>query len=163
MSMEKNAEAEIFYKKGVQAIFDGEIDAAEFFLLKSLEIEPHSEVYGSIAWLYGSVLDQNEKGLHFFHQAVLLDPKNGDLCNDYGVLLLKNGHLRKAVKWFLRSMRLASIKKKHFSLYNLALAYHGHGRVRHSLRYLHSALELKPDFEEAKKLYNAIVERNVPK
>ena len=154
--MDINAEAEFFYKEGLQAILDGDSDAAEFFLLKSLEIEPCSEAYGSLGWLYGTVLGKDDRGLHFFHQAVLLDPGNGDLCNDCGALLLKNGRLREAVKWFLRSMRLATAQKKHFALYNLALTYHTHGNLHRSLRYLRSALELKPDFQEAKKLYNAI-------
>ena len=153
-----DAEADYFYKQGVQAVFDGNYDAAEFFLLKSLEIENSELVYGCLGWLYGTLLRDEKKGLAFFRKAILQNPENGDLYNDYGALLLKMGRFEESVKWFLRAVRLSNSQKKHFALYNLALVYHNWKRSRYSLRYLRLALKCQPSFQEARQLYYSILE-----
>ena len=153
-----DTEADYFYKQGVQAVFNKNYDAAEFFLLKSLEIENSDVVYACLGWLYGTLLGSEEKGLGFFRKAILRNPENGDLYNDYGALLLKMGRFEESLKWFSRAVRLANSKKKHFALYNLALVYHNWKRSRSSLRYLRLALKYEPSFQEARQLYYSILE-----
>ena len=153
-----NAEADYFYKQGVQAIFDENYDAAEFFLLKSLEIESSEVIYGCLGWLYGTLLGEEKKALAFFRKAILQNPENGDLYNDYGALLLKMGRLEESIKWFSRAVRLAKSQKKHFALYNLALVYHNRRRPQRSLAYLRLALKCQPAFQEARQLYYSILE-----
>lgn len=154
-----NTEADHFYRQGVQAVFHENYDAAEFFLLKSLEIEDSEAVYGSLGWLYGTLLKQEKKALAFFRQAILRNPENGDLYNDYGALLLQMGNFEEATKWFSQAVRLSNSKKKHFALYNIALVYRNRRQPRHSLRYLRLALEYQPDFQEARQLYYSILEK----
>ena len=153
-----NAEADYFYEQGVQAVFNENYDAAEFFLLKSLEIESSELVYGCLGWLYGTLLGKEKKALTFFRKAILQNPKNGDLYNDYGALLLKMGRLEESIKWFSRAVRLTKSQKKHFALYNLALVYRNWKQPQRSLRYLHLALRCQPDFQEARQLYYSILE-----
>ena len=153
-----DAEADYFYKQGVQAVFNENYDAAEFFLLKSLEIESSEVVYGCLGWLYGTLLGQEERALTFFRQAILHNPENGDLYNDYGALLLKMGRFEESIKWFSRAVRLANSQKKHFALYNLALVYRNWKKPQRSLRYLRLALKCQPAFREARQLYYSILE-----
>ena len=153
-----DAEADYFYKQGMQALFNENYDAAEFFLLKSLEIESSEVAYGCLGWLYGTLLGEEQKALSFFRKAILKNPENGDLYNDYGALLLKMERFEESLKWFLRAVRLSNSKKKHFALYNLALLYRNWKRPTRSLRYLRLALKCEPDFQEARQLYYSILE-----
>ncbi len=152
-----NSEANLFYKRGVQAILNQDYDASEFFLLKSIEIDDSELNYGCLAWLYGTVYKQEEKGLRYFRKAIRKNPRQGDLYNDYGALLLKTGRLHDSIKWFGKAIRLASSKKKHFAFYNLALVYRDWKKPKRSLRYLQLALRHKADFQEARKLYFTIL------
>ena len=156
-------EAEVFYNKGIQAIVIEEYDAAEFFLIKSSEIDGQEANHAALAWLYGNILHRIEKALHYLRLALLANPENGELYNDYGALLLKNGSYTDAVQWLIRAVRLSPEKKKHYSLYNLAIAYHNRNQMRNSLRYLRMALRQKPEFQEALELYASIINQEKQK
>ena len=150
-------EAEYFYKKGINAIQNQNQDAGEFFLLKAAEIEECEKTYSSLGWFYGTILQEMKKGLRFFRMAILQNPHNGDLYNDYGALLLKTGRLKASLCWFLRAIRLPQGEKKHFSFYNIALIYQSWKEPERSLHYLHLAMEEQPEFKEALQLYFSIL------
>ena len=151
------AEAEYFYQQGIRAILRQNQDAGEFFLLKAAEIEPSEQAYSSLGWFYGTILQNERKGLRFFRRAILQNPRNADLSNDYGALLLKMGRLPQALRWFLRAIRLPQGRKKHFAYYNIALVYQSWQQMDRSLDYLRCALEEQPNFQEALQLYFAIL------
>ncbi len=156
-----STEAENFYKKGLYAISIEDYDAAEFFLLKSIELGGFGASYGCLGWLCGTIFKQELRALYFFRRAIIKDSKNGDLYNDYGALLLKLGHFRHSIKWFLRAVSLSLTHKKHFPLYNLAIVYRNWKRPERSLRCLRLALEYQPDFSEARKLYYSILKNDL--
>ena len=151
------AEAQLFYERGVNAVFDKNYDGAEYFFLKSAEIDPSELNYGSLGWLYGTIFNDGKRALSFFRKAIFQNPKNGGLYNDYGALLLRMGELKASLKWFSRAIKLENSEKKHFALYNLALVYRRWERPRTSLRYLRLALKHKPLFFEAQQLYDIIL------
>ncbi len=155
-----NEEAKDFYDLGIKALQNGNTDVAEYCLLKSAEIEPSEITYGCLGWFYGTIDMQEKRALRYFRKAIMQNPANGDLYNDYGALLLKIGHYNESIKWFLRAVRLTDSSKRHYALYNLALVYHNIQRPERSLRFLKKAIEQKPDFDEARVLYKNITETN---
>ena len=152
-----NDEAKKYYELGLLSLQNQNTDTAEYCLLKSAEIEPSEISYGCLGWFYGTVNIQEDRALRFFRKAIMQNPKNGDLYNDYGALLLKIGQYNQSIKWFLKAVRLTDIDKRHYALYNLALVYRNMKRPERSLRFLRKAINQRPDFNEALNLYNNIL------
>ncbi|MCB1308027.1 MAG: tetratricopeptide repeat protein [Leptospiraceae bacterium] len=151
----------MFYREGVCEAVVGNYDAAEYFLLKSIEIDPVVPGYATLGWMYGSILDRNEEAFRCFRKAIRLNPENGDLFNDCGALLLKMGFIPESIKWFHRSIRSPQCSKRHFAFYNLALVYRSGNRPERSCRYLHLALRQRPDFDQARRLLREIRNHDV--
>ncbi len=152
-----NAEALDFYKKAIAAIYASNSDVAEFCLLKSIEVDAHEMNYACLAWLYAVVMGEEKKALFYFRCAIFSNPKNGELYNDYGALLLRMNRHQEASRWFAKSLRLSPPSKKHLALYNLALVYSKKQQKEKSLVFLRKALEYCPDFQAAHKLYYDIL------
>ncbi|MCB1326135.1 MAG: hypothetical protein H7A21_04985 [Spirochaetales bacterium] len=140
------------YREGICEAVVGNYDAAEYHLLRAAEIEATVSTYATLGWLYGSVLSEPRRAFRFFRRAIRMNPENGDLFNDCGALLLKEGHSRAAVKWLLRAVRARECSKRHFALYNLALVYRRWNRPERSRRFLRLALRTEPDFPQAREL-----------
>ncbi len=149
-------EARSFYQEGVCEAQAGNHDAAEFYLLKSLEIDPSGATYASLGWLYGSILKREEAAFRCFRNAIKQSPENGDHYNDCGALLLKAGRVRESLKWFLRSLRCAESSRRHLTLYNLAIVYRRWNRPERSRRFLHLALRIDPEFARARTMLKDI-------
>lgn len=146
------ADARYYYRDGVCEAVIGNYDTAEYFLLKSLEIDPAVSTYATLGWLYGSILERGEDALRSFRHAIRMDSDNGDLYNDIGALLIKMDRVNDSVKWFRRALRCSRCNRRHFALYNLALVYREWNRSERSRRYLNLALRMMPDFEQATNL-----------
>ena len=147
-----NPDARCFHQEGMSDAIVGNYDAAEFYLLKSLEIEPSVPGYATLGWLYSCVQRRDRDALRCFRNAIRLNPENGDLYNDFGAVLLRQGELQKSVKWFLRALKSSEGSKHHLALFNLAIVYRRWNRSERSRRYLNLALKLRPDFERARSL-----------
>ncbi|MBX7057443.1 MAG: hypothetical protein K1X75_05210 [Leptospirales bacterium] len=149
-------EARAFYQEGVSEAQAGNYDAAEFFLLKSIEIDATGGAYASLGWLYGSVLKQEHSAFRCFRNAIRLNSENGDHFNDCGALLLKAGRARESVKWFLRALRCPECTRRHLTLYNLAIVYRRWNRPERSRRFLNLALKIDPEFARARAMLKDI-------
>lgn len=136
---------------GLKALENGRGDAAEYYLLKSLEHEPDSAHYALLGWFYGKNGTVRD-ALRCFRKAIRLSPEKSYLYNDFGAILLDSGHLRPAVRWLLRSLRCADHSSRFASYYNLALIYRIWNRPERSLRYLNLSLNASPGFIPARQL-----------
>lgn len=151
-----NPDARHFHQEAMSDALVGNYDAAEFYLLKSLEIEPSVPGYATLGWLYAAIFKRNLDALRAFRRAIRLDPANGDLYNDCGALLLRMGRIRESVKWLTRALRSERGERKHLALYNLAVVYRRWNRPERSRRYLNLAIKLRPDFDRARTLLEEI-------
>ena len=150
-------EAELFYHKAIVTTYTEQYDVAEYCLLKSIEIDPSEHNCASLGWLYAVAFEsQEKKALRFFRKAIFCNPANGDLYNDYGALLLRMGLPKNSIKWFKKAARFPHCPKRHFALYNLALAYYNSNHFTKSRRFLRLALKSRPDFEQALHLYSVV-------
>lgn len=147
-----NPDARIFHQEGMSDAIVGNYDAAEFYILKSLEIEPSVPGYAILGWLYSCVQQRDTDALRCFRKAIRLNPKNGDLYNDCGAVILRMGKIQESVKWFTRALKSSEGSKHHLALFNLAIVYRRWNRPERSRRYLNLALKLRPDFQRARAL-----------
>ncbi|EMJ92541.1 hypothetical protein [Leptospira alstonii] len=136
--------AKYFYKKG-------DSDRAEYLFKLSLENEESHEAYFYLG-LMENQKGNPEKGLMHFYRSVEVNRNYGNPCNEIGIILLRAGKENEAVYWLKKSLRCELNDAPHISLYNLATLYKIWNRPERSLQYLHRAILIKPDFEEAKKL-----------
>ena len=84
----------------------------------------------------------------------LYDQENKHLFNEYGIELRKGQMYDLAIDNYKKAIE---IDPEDEALYfNIARAYHEMGEVEQAKKSLEKALSLKPDFNEAKLLYNAI-------
>ncbi|EPG66578.1 tetratricopeptide repeat protein [Leptospira wolffii] len=136
--------AKFFYKTG-------DLDRSEFLLKASLEDNDSHETY----FFLGLIENQKhnwKKSLYYFYRSVEVNPEYGNPCNEIGILLLRMGRERESVFWLKKSLRCTLNDAPHISLFNLATLYKIWNRPERSLQYLHKAIVIKPDFEEAKRL-----------
>lgn len=84
----------------------------------------------------------------------LYDEENKHIFNEYGIELRKGKMYDLAIENYQKAL---SIDKDDEALYfNIARAYHGKGEVEGATENLKKALEINPDFQEAKLLYNVL-------
>ncbi|PJZ51359.1 MULTISPECIES: tetratricopeptide repeat protein [Leptospira] len=136
--------AKYFYKTG-------DSDRAEYLFKLTLEEEDHHEAYFFLG-LMENQKGNHERGLLHFYKSVEVNQNYGNPCNEIGIILLRAGKETEAVYWLKKSLRCDLNDAPHISLYNLATLYKIWNRPERSLQYLHRAIQIKPDFEEARKL-----------
>lgn len=84
----------------------------------------------------------------------LYDKENKHLFNEYGIELRKGKMYDMAVENYTKALEIDAEDEALY--FNLARAYHESGKVDNAAESLKKALSLKPDFNEAKLLLNAI-------
>ena len=144
------------YERAIEEAGRDNYDAAEYYLLHSLEIEAHVNAYATLGWLYASRTERYRDAIRVFRKAIRLAPHDGDLYNDFGALLIKMNESGRALKWFHRALKCESCSRRHYALYNMALIYRDWKRPERSRRYLHLCLHHKPDFSVARELLQRI-------
>lgn len=134
----------------------GDFDRAEYYFRNFLEQEDSAEAYFYLGLIMGqkNLLDE---ALEFFYKSVSMNPEYGNPCNEIGIILLRLGKDRDAVYWLKKSIRCPHNDAPHISLFNLATLYKMWNRPERSLQFLHKAMELKPEFPEAKKLKDQLM------
>ncbi|MDX1960296.1 MAG: hypothetical protein SFU98_17130 [Leptospiraceae bacterium] len=144
-------------EKGKFLFKECELDKACYHFSLSLEEGDNPE---SLFYM-GLIANQKKKtreALSYFYRSIQLNSEYGSPCNEIGVILLRHGREKEAVFWLKKSIRCKYNDARHIPLYNLATLYKLWNRPERSLQYLHRALDLEPEFEEAQKLKEELTE-----
>lgn len=136
-------------QEGMRLAMNGDSDRAEYYLLKSYELESDAKILSTLGWFYGLHQGKLQDGFRYFRRAIFYDRESGDAYNECGNLLFRANRLQESLKWFHRALRCSKNERKHYALYNLAVVYRRLNRPERSLRYLNLALRFKPDFKQA--------------
>lgn len=150
--MHLTEESQRLIQAGISKVKDEEPEAAEYYLLQALELEPGARTYSALGWFYGQVAVNHSKAENYLYRAVLCDPSCADYSIELGIYLYRTNRLPESAKWLFRSMRCRSGNHRYLALYHLALIYCIWNRPERCLRYLHLTLRMKPDFAPAKNL-----------
>ena len=96
---------------------------------------------------------ENHKAHDIFERVVKLDaafaPEHKHLFNEFGINLRKSGLIDEAVDYYARALEMTSEDENLH--YNIARAYFERGDKDDCIASLNKALELNPNFEEARK------------
>ena len=126
----------------------GNLERAEMFFLKELEIYESAELFFYLGLIANQKKNLNS-ALNYFHKSLMVDPDYGNSCNELGVILLREGRYSEAVYWLKKSVRSIHNDARHISFYNLATLYKIWNRPERSLQYLYKAIDIAPEFQEA--------------
>lgn len=140
-------------KMGEEAFAAGNLDEAERQLLKALMID---DLNVDANYKLGEVYsEQND----FAKLKKVLDTLLGikeaftyeyrQQFNSFGISLRKNGHFDESIRYYKKSLEI--IDKDENVYFNLARVYYDKGQNDLCIRHLNKALELNPEFQEARK------------
>lgn len=120
--------------------------ALEHFQLALNYVET-AEIATLLGWTYG-LLGKDEKAKNYCLKAITLDPDYGPPYNDMGSLLLHEGKLTEALKWFELAKRSAKYQNREYPFIN---AGRGHMMLKNypqALEEFSSALAIAPHNQE---------------
>ncbi len=135
-----------------------ELFSAEYEFKNALRID--EENIRATFGLGLTYLERNErdKGDLVFRRLARLkgafEEKHKHLFNEFGMKLRKNRMYPQALKHYARAYKLS--KDDPHLLYNMARVLYDKGRIQACRRFLNKALDLDPDFEEAKAFLKAL-------
>jgi tetratricopeptide (TPR) repeat protein len=132
----------IWQEEGVQAMNAGDLEKAEFLLLRSYECRSDLELCCQLGSLYRRK-GQHDLSYRFFRRALLHKRNDASLMLECGISLLDAGEVHRSISWFLRCLRLQNQIQ---ALYHLARAYAASNRPERALRYLHLVRRMDPQF-----------------
>lgn len=155
--------AEEHLREGLGLAIKGDTEKAEYFLLNSYELLANEKIASALGWFYGVRLNRPMDGFRYFRRAVRYKPESGDLYNECGNILFRNGHWKESLKWFHRAHLCQEISRPDYVLYNLAIVYHKLNRPERSRRYLRLALRQNPRFNQAKALLDRLQSETPPR
>jgi Tfp pilus assembly protein PilF len=121
-------------------------DALESFE-KALTYRENAEIITLIAWVH-SLLGENEKSKNLCIKAISLDPDYGPPYNDLGTLLLNEGQLEEAVKWFELAKKAPKYQNKEYPYINAGRAYMMSQNYEKAMAEFEIALTLCPENED---------------
>lgn len=107
-----------------------------------------------------------EKASNIFQRLVKLDAafekEHKHLFNDFGISLRKQQMYEQALEYYTRALEL--VQNDEHLHYNVARAYFAFKKYKDTLEHLKKALQLNPEFEEAKKFVLYLKKHNlIPK
>lgn len=83
-----------------------------------------------------------------FKHSISLDPSQTHLFNQLGISLRRQGKLKEAIAYLIRAIKVAETDENLY--FNLARVYMDQGDKEKAMDNLEKALEINPDFKEAK-------------
>ncbi len=144
--------------KGERLRSQGQPYSAEHAFKSALAIDAEN-VRGNFG-LGLTYLDQgkNDEAQGVLKTLVKLDdaftPENKHLFNEFGIKLRKNGMYDQALSYYASAYKLASDDEN--LCYNIARTLYEKGDLDNCEVYLNKALQMRPDFQEAKGMLNAL-------
>ncbi|MCX7877194.1 MAG: tetratricopeptide repeat protein [Ignavibacteria bacterium] len=121
----------------------------------SIQLHPTAEAHTFLGWAY-SFLGDYEKAIEECRKAIEIDPEYGNPYNDIGSYLIELGNPDEAITWLELALKAGRYDSVHYAHLNLGRAYELKGLWFEALEEYKKVIEIKPDYELAKKLYYAL-------
>ena len=138
-----------FFKEGYNFVFEQKYPEAFKSFEKAIKYKETAESFRAIAWL-NSILNKNELAKGQFLKAISIDPNYGPPYNDLGGVLLNEGKIGEAIKWFKLAKNTSKYENREFSYINLGKAYVMLKKYDCAIREFEEALVLSPDNQDLK-------------
>ena len=158
--MRGSNEAWELLQQACQYQMSGDLDRAEDYYRRSIEIFPTAEAYTFLGWTY-SFRGNYESAIEECQKAILTDPKFGNPYNDIGAYLIKLGRDEEAVPWLERAIKAKRYESYHYPYFNLGRIFLAKEMYSRATEYFKKSLEIAPEYtlaqqaiEELKKKLN---------
>ncbi len=138
-----------YFEMGYKCQMEGELELAETYYKKSLEIEDTAEGRTYLGWNY-SFMEKLDDAILECRKAIKLDPDFGNPYNDIGSYFLKLGNLEEAAEWLKKAKDAPRYDNPEYPYLNLGKVYELKGLWPLAVQEYEGALKIKPDFEAAK-------------
>ncbi len=127
------------HKKAFQKKFDEALEAFE----KAMSYKETAEIVTLIGWAE-NILGNKERAKSLCIQAIGLDPDYGPPYNDLGSILLAEGQVEEAIKWFELAKKAAKYQNKEYPYINAGRAFMMLNKYENALVEFETAIDLCP-------------------
>jgi tetratricopeptide (TPR) repeat protein len=124
----------------------------------SIDVYPTAEAHTFLGWTY-SFLGRYDDAIEECKKAIEVDPAFGNPYNDIGAYLIELDRPREAIEWLEKATVAPRYEAPHFPWVNLGRVYEKVGPWEEAIRCYRKALEVTPDYDEAKQRLKALLAR----
>jgi Tfp pilus assembly protein PilF len=155
-SVSARERADLLYRKAYMKQMAGDWASAIQLYQASIETYPTAESHTFLGWTY-SFLSRYDDAIEECKKAIAIDPDFGNPYNDIGAYLIELEQPREAIAWLLKATTAPRYESPHYPWMNLGRVYERIGPWSEALKCYRKALELEPDYQEAKRQLNALL------
>ena len=134
----------------------GNLADAILLYQQSLAAHPTAEAHTFLGWTY-SMLGRYDDAIEECEKAIKVDPAFGNPYNDIGAYLIELDRHAEAIEWLEKATVAPRYEAPHYPWMNLGRVYEKIGPWREALRCYRKALEIVPEYQEAKRRLNALL------
>ena len=146
--------SKILYNIGKIYLAKENLDKAKNFFLMAIKVDPKNEKLVQNIWNSYLEKDFVEEVLRDFSH-ILFEKLTVETLNNLAVCLSKKGSVEQAIIAYRQALKKEP--KNSRIHYNLAVAYLKAGKKKNSLIHLNEAIQIDPEFEDAKKLLDKLL------
>jgi len=134
---------------GLEYMNRGQLEVSMGKLKKAINDDPtYAPAHTVLAVLYERLGEQQLAGKHYY-KAVQADASGGDVNNNYGVFLCKNGQAKEAITYFLKALDDPFYISPAVALANAGSCAMNNDMLEDADSYLRRALKYDPRFPDA--------------
>ena len=152
------AQAEMLFQRAYAQQIAGKLADAIILYKDSIEVYPTAEAHTFLGWTY-SFLGRYDDAIDECKKAIEVDPTFGNPYNDIGAYLIELDRQREAIEWLEKATVASRYEAPHFPWVNLGRVYEKIGPWSEALRCYRKAIEIMPEYEEARRRLNALLAR----
>lgn len=139
------AKSRLLIQQGQAALSQGDLGAAAKAADQAVRIAPDNASAQTLAALVAERKGDSAAAGKHYRRAVDLEPRHGDMANNYGTWLCGNGRAQESLEWFDRALADPGYRTPAVAMANSGACAADAGQDAHSARYLAGALELDPE------------------
>jgi Tfp pilus assembly protein PilF len=143
------------FRQAFDAQMRGDLETAAELYKRSIELHPTAEAHTFLGWTF-SFQGALDDAIAECRKAILVDPDFGNPYNDIGAYLIEMGKLDEAIPWLERATRAPRYEAPHYPHFNLGRVYVAKEMYNRAIEAFQDALELKPDYDVARKAIAAL-------
>lgn len=157
-SAQARQHADLLFQRAYAQQVAGNLAEAITLYKNSIDVYPTAEAHTFLGWTY-SFLNRYDDAIEECKKAIEVDPSFGNPYNDIGAYLIEMDRPAEAIEWLVKAAVAPRYEAPHFPWMNLGRAYEKVGPWDEAIRCYRKALEIRPDYEEAKRRLDAMLAR----
>jgi Tfp pilus assembly protein PilF len=147
-----------WFREGYRLQQAGELPNAASAYQRSIALYRTAEAHTFLGWTY-SFQGRLDEAIAECRKAIEVDPDYGNPYNDIGCYLVQLGQESAAIDWLQRAKQAPRYAARCYPFFNLGAIFERQGRQRDALREYRRALELAPDYLQARNALARVARR----